>query len=80
MPGQLGFVQNNQPPRDVIKALKPKEQPVSDYRKSVSIDEVKPCEPGQKNCYKIVLKVKNKDKKKKTAPTPPAPPPSSSND
>ena len=63
MPNSLGFV-NSQPQRP--KVAGPPNTEGSEMRpekKCVTIDDVKPCSPGQKKCYKIVLKVRNKKKK-----------------
>lgn len=68
MPGSMGFVSavHDQPPMKVLRIPRPDDEVESSMKptaKKVTIDEIKPCGPGQKQCYKIVLKVKNKKKK-----------------
>lgn len=65
--GGNSFGMINNPPQRRPKPIPPRLQEECDdmehANKSVTIDSIEPCAPGQKKCYKLVLKVKSKKKK-----------------
>lgn len=56
---------NNPPQRPRTHKIPPRFHEEDDMfyeNKKVHIDSIEPCAPGEKKCYKIVLKIKNKKK------------------
>ena len=71
MGGFVTFAREQGPTTRVMKLPKPEAHEAYDVglmhtspSQTVTVEEVKPCKPGEgkKKCYKIVLKVKNHNK------------------